>query len=1311
MSKIDKLSILGIRSFDNVRAERIQFSTPLTLIVGANGSGKTTIIECLRYATTGDLPPNSKGGAFIHEPKLCGEKEILAQVKLSFKASGGARMVATRSLQLTVKKQTRQQKSLESQLLMLKNGERTAISSRVSELDALMPQYLGVSKAILDNVIFCHQDDSLWPLSEPAVLKKKFDEIFEAMKYTKAIDNIKAIRKKQNEELGKFKLLEAQYKTDKERADKIEGKSSVLATEIERLREDNRGLATKIRETLEATDDFWRQAKSFEGVIGELSGLRIMAQTKQESVDDLRTHIMEMEEDDEWLKTTLDKYEERMHLLRDGIREQERRSYALRVEVDESRHELGQRQTEAGRLKADEEQHMRYLERRETLVKETAHMHGMRGYDQGLDKTRIQEFIQKLNRLTRDKNFQLDKVKQENRDELQVIQTDLNQFEAKKSALRLTAEQTKRSITDSQGKIGQLSADIRNIVVDDARMHDLKSEETTLQDRLRIAKVAFADADFDAKIKDTHERVRNIEQMSQKLNAELIQSTREAGDHARLDFLQGEIKTKQRSLQSLVRIHTDKIGQTIGSGWEARTAERDLQLQIEQRKSELSDAHHQRDKVDRELNEIDFKVRSVKDQLSAKQTELVTCKSKLGAIIDDGEAVSSYPGVIELLQNNRDILSADVFNFKNMHAYFEGAVKAAEDPGVCRLCERSFREKEKSPFLKRLRSLLSQENLEKMQSDLLEAEESLNEARDAAPSYESWLKLEDNDIPALRNETNALQVKRNEASSSVDLRDDLVKEKTEVVQDAESLVKSVQQISKLAAEISDFESQIEQLSALEGRPGASRTLDHIQQEIAQLGDQARDLRMTAHQSTNEKDIRRGQINILELDVRDATAQLKDASNKLERKSDFQKRVEELQAAIESHSENKRRAEAEMEGLLPQVDQAQARYDDVVSRGVDKERAAQQEASRLTNSVQQLQTIEQDIEAYEHRGGSERLEVCEREISQYEDQIISLDAQQREILQEFNKVREQLEKNEETKRSIQDNLRYRRDVRALEESHQRIAELAAQNAEADRDNFVKHAEQSGRTYNNLSAQQASKMGLMKSKDDQLQRLIEDWETDYKDAAKNYRESKIRVEATKACIEDLGRYAGALDKAIMKFHSLKMEEINRIIEELWRRTYQGTDVDSILIRSDNESPAGTAGAAKTGNRTYNYRVCMLKSGIEMDMRGRCSSGQKVLACIMIRLALAECFGTNCGLISLDEPTNQLDRDNIQSLAESLHDIIRLRRQQNNFQLIIITHDEDFLRAMQCGEFCDDYYRVRRDERQTSVIVKQSIAEVMA
>jgi hypothetical protein len=54
---------------------------------------------------------------------------------------------------------------------------------------------MGVSKAILESVIFCHQDDSHWPLSENTKLKAKFDNIFAATRYRAALESIKKQRK------------------------------------------------------------------------------------------------------------------------------------------------------------------------------------------------------------------------------------------------------------------------------------------------------------------------------------------------------------------------------------------------------------------------------------------------------------------------------------------------------------------------------------------------------------------------------------------------------------------------------------------------------------------------------------------------------------------------------------------------------------------------------------------------------------------------------------------------------------------------------------------------------------------------------------------------------------------------------------------------------------------------------------------------------------------------------------------------------------------------------------------------------------
>jgi DNA repair protein RAD50 len=44
-------------------------------------------------------------------------------------------------------------------------------------------------------------------------------------------------------------------------------------------------------------------------------------------------------------------------------------------------------------------------------------------------------------------------------------------------------------------------------------------------------------------------------------------------------------------------------------------------------------------------------------------------------------------------------------------------------------------------------------------------------------------------------------------------------------------------------------------------------------------------------------------------------------------------------------------------------------------------------------------------------------------------------------------------------------------------------------------------------------------------------------------------------------------------------------------------------------------------------------------------------QVLASIIIRLALAETFCKDCGILALDEPTTNLDEENANSLADTL------------------------------------------------------------
>lgn len=56
----------------------------------------------------------------------------------------------------------------------------------------------------------------------------------------------------------------------------------------------------------------------------------------------------------------------------------------------------------------------------------------------------------------------------------------------------------------------------------------------------------------------------------------------------------------------------------------------------------------------------------------------------------------------------------------------------------------------------------------------------------------------------------------------------------------------------------------------------------------------------------------------------------------------------------------------------------------------------------------------------------------------------------------------------------------------------------------------------------------------------------------------------------------------------------------LKELWQKTYRGQDIEYIEIRTDT---------VDSGRSSYSYRVLMHSGGAELDMRGRCSAGQKV------------------------------------------------------------------------------------------------------
>ena len=100
--------------------------------------------------------------------------QVKGQIKLRFTSANKRPAVCTRSFSLTQKPQKREYKAFECALKTVTDeGKQQSLSYKASDLNKVVPEMMGVSTAVLDSVIFVHQEDSCWPLSEDKVLKQK----------------------------------------------------------------------------------------------------------------------------------------------------------------------------------------------------------------------------------------------------------------------------------------------------------------------------------------------------------------------------------------------------------------------------------------------------------------------------------------------------------------------------------------------------------------------------------------------------------------------------------------------------------------------------------------------------------------------------------------------------------------------------------------------------------------------------------------------------------------------------------------------------------------------------------------------------------------------------------------------------------------------------------------------------------------------------------------------------------------------------------------------------------------------------------
>lgn len=1315
MCTVEKMLIKGIRSFSPDNVDAIEFHRPLTLIVGENGAGKTTIIECLKMACTGDLPPNARSGqTFVHDPKVAGETEVKAQIKLRFLTPTTRKpVVCVRNLRLVQKASKMEYKALEGliQTWNEKTDKPEALSHRCADMDKAVPALMGVSKAVLDSVIFVHQDEANWPLSDPSTLKRKFDEIFSATRYTKALEALRKLKLEHNQKTKEMQLMIQTIESHKNHAEKLmasltedKHQSQSIEGEIGELE----GLIQEKERRVRELQHKMNQIKEYDAQIGNLEAkieiisnqCALLAKRLEGNVlDDTTQQLQNFQLQHEANMQKLEN--EKEHIL------QEMHTFALDEEA--LREQLNRESKQQGKLVAEADAHAKNVKKAEELMQSIRAAHTDLPQEFEFNAGSCEKFMDSCHLLLSTMKTDFLKLKNENRHVEDRCQMEVENV-AKQIALLEESKKSKEgSLTECTTRFVEIEKELESFSCSQSNIAELEAREASS----RLA--------LEQKKKQVHEEERGCELQSigssiEKFRAQISSLRRERdglaamSEHlSRLRFKEEERDSKIGKRDMLLSENKNDMLQFLGLDCiesldkileKNEAAHANFAREMTSHSEQLQSLRQNRGITQGRLD-------AAYQALSDVEDEIKHCKETLANSCQIAQSVNvrELEQLLAKAEEERSLPQGEVVKLEAMATVYKGFASEASQHHCCPVCLHEFSEREEGIFCERVQKLTSTfpDAINQQRDKLAKAEQQVLAFKKLKPVWTRLEVLTEQELPEKIGLVKMLEADIQHLDSSLEsaiAESALMEHKNRQLLRLNDNV--MQPIMGLRHDISLLDEEIAALKHSCSANNGSKTLQDVDKEIEKVEAECFALEERKEILTKVMSAKRNEVFAMESAWHTLQEEIHKARRMQENVLSLHREKEQLVKTQDTLQKELASAQAQLAPLYQEHEELVAKRAELRESFNQQEECMTAKYHDFQKEVEVFKGIQVTVAEYTAQGRAEKLERVHKALSKtrelQQDHAETMERNRNAV----RDVEAKMSELQTRKAVIDDNLQYRVVQNTLKQFEIEAQELSLQrDSVAGTSHLEENIEHEGMELSRLKDKQLMMKGSLSTYAKQiLSKEKELGAKEYKDIHKRHRTAMIELETNKMAVQDLERYYLALDKALLTFHRSRMEEVNKIIRELWQKTYRNQDIDYVQVKADTEN-------AKSGStRSYNYRVVMRSGDAELDMRGRCSAGQKVLACLIIRLALAEVFCLNCGILALDEPTTNLDPANSQSLAQSLHQLMEQRRNQDSFQLLVITHDEQFAHMIGKREHAETYYRISKDEYQHSKIREQLV-----
>lgn len=1307
--------IKGIRSFSPENVDAIEFHRPLTLIVGENGAGKTTIIECLKMACTGDLPPNARSGqTFVHDPKVAGETEVKAQIKLRFLTPTARKpVVCVRNLRLVQKASKMEYKALEGliQTWNEKTDKPEALSHRCADMDKAVPALMGVSKAVLDSVIFVHQDEANWPLSDPSTLKKKFDEIFSATRYTKALEALRKLKLEHNQKSKEMVLMLQTIESHKTHAEKLMASVTEDKHQSQSIEGEIRELEALIVEKEKKVQDLQGKMNRIKEYAIEISNLeaRIEVTSNQCSVFATKLQDKLLDESTEQLQSFQLQHMANMRQLEEDKSNLLEQMHSLSLDEEALREQFNRETKQQGKLMAEADAHAKNVKKAQALMRSIKAAHSDLLPDLDSNEESTTEFMASCQRLLASMKSELLNLKEQHRIEEDECQVQVGNI-AKQIALLEESKRSKEgSLAECNTRHVEIEKELETLTCSQTNIAELEAREAASRLALVEKKEHLNADDMDSELQTVSSNIEKSRSCISSLRRERESLATLSTHLSRLQFKEEERGLKIEKRNTLLSKHEEELLQLLGldcyKGIDSIAEKSQATHEILAREKtahleQLQSLQQSRGIFQGRLDAACQALSSIEDEIKKCQEALANA-SKLA----QPTGAPEFEQLLALAEEEKRMPQQEVSKLEAMSTVYQTFATEASEHHRCPVCHHQFSGGEESLFCDRVQKLTSTfpDAINEQREKLYKAEQQVSTFKKLKPVWTRLELLTEQELPEKASLVKMLQADVQRIDSSLEAA---TAESAFVEHKLQQLLKlndhAVVPITGLTHDISLIDLEIATIKQSCNITDESKSLYEVDKEIEKTEADCFALEKRKEILTKVISAKRSEIFSMENAWRTLQEEIFKARRMQENVLSLQHEREQMIESQDTLQLQVKTVRAQLEPLYHQQNELVAKRAELRESFTQQEECVTAKYHGFQRELETLDGIQQLLAEYTEQGRAEKLARTLKALSRtrelQQDHANSMESCRNAI----QDVEAQMSKLQTRKANIDDNLQYRMIQNTLQKFQSEMQELSLQrDTIADAACLEKTAECESKELSLLRDKQQMLKGSLSTYAQQIVSKEKELRAkEYRDVHGRHRTATIELETNKMAVQDLERYYVALDKALLTFHRSRMEEVNKIIRELWQKTYRNQDIDYVQIKADTEN-------AKSGStRSYNYRVVMRSGDAELDMRGRCSAGQKVLACLIIRLALAEVFCLNCGILALDEPTTNLDPANSQSLAQSLHQLMEQRRNQDSFQLIVITHDEQFAHMIGKREHAETYYRISKDEYQHSKIREQLV-----